>query len=455
MLLTQFINLYHQLYLATTQLNTIVINTICKDSINSWKNQAKNELGKSSIQILLSLFEDYDTEYRNQIKSTNIDNIISRFYGKFNLPYGDSNHYQEEYYNFHDLLYIIMDLPNLPPMVSTIIDDFINNRISICVHCNKLMTLENVTDCYHENQGEAICDFSLTKVSNQVFHCNSNKSIHHPYGFDVDIKHSKPYFQDLLYRRLENRLFNQLQLNKCYPINTKNTTYITTRYQEIIQKIVPNTIIYYNGLRMDLSNRWSIGTKAVSLLRNKLENYKRIIKMEQNWNEIITTQINQLDIIIKDTILLHLSLDIEKNIFNTKEEKTQNIKNYRQTFYGYATNMKKNLENSNQLNSLLLDLEINTTIINDNILDSYYQQVDEAINNFYIAIETLELSTPLDSLISISKVQHFNLDNCSICLENDNQPEISKIDKCGHCFHTNCVLRWLIENNSCPICRSN
>ena len=113
------------------------------------------------------------------------------------------------------------------------------------------------------------------------------------------------------------------------------------------------------------------------------------------------------------------------------------------------------MENSNQLNSLLLNLGINTTIINDNILDSYYQQVDEAINNFYIAIETLELSTPLDSLIPISKVNHFNLDNCSICLENDNQQEISKIEKCGHCFHTNCVQRWLVENNSCPICRSN
>ena len=43
MLLKQFINLYHQLYLATTQLNTIIINTICKDSINNWKNQAKND----------------------------------------------------------------------------------------------------------------------------------------------------------------------------------------------------------------------------------------------------------------------------------------------------------------------------------------------------------------------------------------------------------------------------
>ena len=458
MLLKSFIELYHNLYSATRKLNILVTNNITKDSINNWKNRAQKERGKSSIQIILSLFEDFDNDYRNQIKSTNIDNIIRYFYCKLNLQYIpniDSYNYQKEYYSFHDLLYIIRDLSNLPPMVYTIIDDFINNRISICVHCNKLMTLENVSTCYQDNQGEAICDFTLNPVNNQILHCNSNKSIHHPYGFDIDIKNSTPYFEDLLNRRLENRILTQLEFNKSNSINIEDNNHLTLQHQEIIQKMVPTTIIYYNGLLGDLTNNWSFHHTTLALLRNKLENYKRIIKMEKKWDTIITTQINHIDHSLNDIILLNQSLKIEKNVFNTQEEKNQRIHKVREEFSIFGEILKKQLENSNRLNNLLLDLEINTTTITDNILDSYYDETDEAINNFYIAIEILELSTPLDSLIPIIKGFNFDLDICSICLENDNHLEISKITKCGHCFHTNCLTRWLVENNSCPICRSN
>lgn len=220
--------------------------------------------------------------------------------------------------------------------------------------------------------------------------------------------------------------------------------------------MVPTTIIYYNGLLGDLTHRWSINHTTLALLRNKLENYKRIIKMEQKWDTIITIQINHIDHSLNDIILLNQSLKIEKNVFNTQEEKNQRIHKVREEFSIFGETLKKQLENSNRLNNLLLDLEINTTSITDNILDTYYDETDEAINNFYIAIEILELSTPLDSLIPIINGVDFDfdLDMCSICLENDNHLEISKITKCGHCFHTNCLTRWLVENNSCPICRS-
>lgn len=461
MLLKQFIDLYHQLYLATTQLNIIVINTIFKDSINNWKQQTKKELDKSSIQILLSLFEEYDTTYTNKIKQKDVTTIIKRFYCKLDLHYYPElfNDDSDISYSFYQLLSIIGNLSNLPYNIYTIIDDFINNKISICVHCNKLMTLQQSSNCYQDSEGEAICDFTLHKTGDKILHCNSNKSKHHPYGFDIDVSNCSDYFEDLLNRRLESRLFTQLKdepsLPQCQDHQLAIRNNLKTRYQEIITKIVPNTIIYYNGLRMDLSNRWSIGIQTMVLLTNKLENYKRIIKMEHNWEPIIETQIKRVDTIANDIILLNTTLEIEKNIFATKDEKTQIIKKYRQDFTLFSTNVKKQLENTNQLNSLLFDLEINTSSLNDTILDNYYDKIDEAFNNFYIAIEVLELCTPLDTLIPIIKVEHFGLDNCGICLENDNQQEISKIEKCAHCFHTNCVKRWLVQNNSCPICRGN
>lgn len=471
MLLKHFIELYQKLYLATINLNKIATNNICKDVINNWKTQTQLDLYKSSIHILLSLFEEKDTNYIGKIKPVDIDAIIQSFYCKMNLEYKPTLYmistHDEDYeisYNFYELLYIIHNLSNLPLNIYTIIDNFINNRISICVHCNKLMTLEDSLVCYQDTQGEAICDFTLKKASNQILHCNSNKSNHHPYGFDIDVKNSTKYFGDLLNRKLEKRILNQitkLEQELLIPIEDRpfnkkelicKIDNLKSKYKEIIQKIVPNTIVYYNSLRMDLTP--SLGLN-VPLLENKLENYKRIIKMEDNWDRIIEPEIKQLDTILNDIILVNESLEIEKNVFPTKYEKTRIIKNYRQEFSIYANNLKKQLENTNELNILLMDCEINTISLNDTILDSYYDKMDDLFNNFYIGIEVLELSTPLDSLIPIITINKFELDNCSICLENDSNQEISKIEKCGHCFHTNCIRRWLLENNSCPICRSN
>ena len=42
---------------------------------------------------------------------------------------------------------------------------------------------------------------------------------------------------------------------------------------------------------------------------------------------------------------------------------------------------------------------------------------------------------------------------CTIC-HNHIQPQQNTIQTpCGHSFHSNCMIRWSIENSSCPICR--
>lgn len=40
---------------------------------------------------------------------------------------------------------------------------------------------------------------------------------------------------------------------------------------------------------------------------------------------------------------------------------------------------------------------------------------------------------------------------CSICLENISYG--CRLN-CQHCFHPNCIKRWLIKTNTCPMCRS-
>ena len=41
-------------------------------------------------------------------------------------------------------------------------------------------------------------------------------------------------------------------------------------------------------------------------------------------------------------------------------------------------------------------------------------------------------------------------DVCSICMEEDN---LVANEKCGHKFHTECLVKWLEHKSSCPVCR--
>ena len=42
-------------------------------------------------------------------------------------------------------------------------------------------------------------------------------------------------------------------------------------------------------------------------------------------------------------------------------------------------------------------------------------------------------------------------EECSICFED--MDEATKINKCGHTFHHDCIKEWTEINQSCPICR--
>ncbi|KAE9589286.1 putative transcription factor C2H2 family [Lupinus albus] len=46
---------------------------------------------------------------------------------------------------------------------------------------------------------------------------------------------------------------------------------------------------------------------------------------------------------------------------------------------------------------------------------------------------------------------------CSICLVDfEGEDAVSKIKRCGHVFHVNCIQQWLhLTQYSCPLCRSS
>ena len=49
-----------------------------------------------------------------------------------------------------------------------------------------------------------------------------------------------------------------------------------------------------------------------------------------------------------------------------------------------------------------------------------------------------------------------NQTSCPICIsEFEEQEEIVKLPVCNHCYHEECIQKWLKTHCECPCCRSN
>ena len=46
-----------------------------------------------------------------------------------------------------------------------------------------------------------------------------------------------------------------------------------------------------------------------------------------------------------------------------------------------------------------------------------------------------------------------NPQECSVCLENLNE-NVCKLPACNHRFHRKCIAKWLVDKDTCPMCRT-
>ena len=56
--------------------------------------------------------------------------------------------------------------------------------------------------------------------------------------------------------------------------------------------------------------------------------------------------------------------------------------------------------------------------------------------------------------VSIDKDHECCEHECSICQEKAEAGEEWKRLPCGHTFHGDCILPWVREHNTCPVCRA-
>ena len=54
----------------------------------------------------------------------------------------------------------------------------------------------------------------------------------------------------------------------------------------------------------------------------------------------------------------------------------------------------------------------------------------------------------------LSIVRGSEVHECCVCMASIHAEDGSYLDPCGHLFHTTCILTWLKEQASCPLCRT-
>lgn len=89
-------------------------------------------------------------------------------------------------------------------------------------------------------------------------------------------------------------------------------------------------------------------------------------------------------------------------------------------------------------------------------LETAYREVSDVydVTGVKGLSEDMIQKLPECALHSEELIQLDNEIGCSICLEKFEEGDSArKLPSCGHCFHSECVDKWLTRNGSCPVCR--
>lgn len=141
--------------------------------------------------------------------------------------------------------------------------------------------------------------------------------------------------------------------------------------------------------------------------------------------------------------------NIFRQIFNIDEETNENISQQTQTqTQTNSTNTQTNSTNrqTNSTNRQTTSTNRQTTQLDT--LDNIIFYVDDEIEqNNGLSI------TEINNNSTIETISDSNETICSIC----RQPIVNicrKLNNCSHSFHVACIDEWLVDNNTCPICRA-
>jgi len=78
----------------------------------------------------------------------------------------------------------------------------------------------------------------------------------------------------------------------------------------------------------------------------------------------------------------------------------------------------------------------------------------ESLRSYVINHQTIDIGPVSRTIINgLPGSPSINVDPCSICLESFVISDKSITLRCGHKYHTHCIIDWLQRDNICPLCR--
>jgi len=386
---------------------------------------------------------------------------------------------------------------------------YINNNIKeiTILNCPNLVTIY----CNNDN---IITSFILTnnkKIKNIYTFNNSNSS-----SSSDSSSSSEQYIHTLKKRKItigNNIIYSVYYEILDYMILNYNILY---NYNECVKKTVNfDNLIFLNITDCNKLNFIKFNNKIIeNILLNKCNNINILSNLDNNINTLVNINCNQINIIecndildltiygncnniiitnnkiieqldiklqnVVDDIsisycsdLLYLDIDINickkltlnilDNLFllnihdmfcyelkvisciNLKYLKSVNLLKYKFIDQTIKTNIDNYIE---------LILVENKKIIIDNCPNLYDIENFIRIYNYVYLCNTPYVLYNKLTLLEHNNNVNINNNICVVCLENVTKKDFIKTN-CKHYYHLECLYKWFIHNNNCPICRSS
>ena len=90
------------------------------------------------------------------------------------------------------------------------------------------------------------------------------------------------------------------------------------------------------------------------------------------------------------------------------------------------------------------------------LLHTMWQETGEMLDFGDVLVENKAKNPPAskDFIANLRAVTKCGGETCSICLGEFTAGDLVKeLPKCWHYFHADCILPWLANTNTCPMCR--
>ena len=152
--------------------------------------------------------------------------------------------------------------------------------------------------------------------------------------------------------------------------------------------------------------------------------------------------------------VLNSATNSENNISNNNNNATNSDLN----------NLNELIERRNQLNDRLVRRERLLNLLQDfMIIRNINNNFDNILNQIFIN-DTNKYGNPPASKDAVNKLRKININeekmkefgvenSCAVCKDEFIIGEECILMPCEHHFHENCLVPWLKERNSCPVCR--